>query len=124
MLGRQFVRSRAGEAVIWYLLFDVATSLIRHSPYSSIPPLDIANDTFPRQLLFTWLVGCTSYWGMVLQYSVFSALAVTSGLYSPQDWPPLFGRLRDVTSVRGLWGKFWHQMLRRVSTCEQVIAYP
>jgi len=37
---------------------------------------------------------------------------LTSG---SQDWPPLFGRLAEATTVRSFWGKFWHQMIRKVS---------
>ncbi|RDL35145.1 uncharacterized protein BP5553_07076 [Venustampulla echinocandica] len=48
-----------------------------------------------------------------MQYSLSSALTVATGLLTPQDWPPVMGRLRDVCTVRGLWGKFWHQLYRR-----------
>ncbi|GAW14658.1 hypothetical protein ANO14919_040610 [Xylariales sp. No.14919] len=30
-----------------------------------------------------------------------------------KDWPPLFGAISGVTSVRAFWGKFWHQLIRR-----------
>jgi len=33
-----------------------------------------------------------------------------------QDWPPLFGSLTDITSIRNFWGKFWHQTVRRTLT--------
>lgn len=112
---RQFVRAQLGEAVIWYLCFDLASAICRHSVYNSPFPPDFSEDSLPRQLLFTWLPACIGYWANVLQFTMFSALAVASGLFNPQDWRSFCGRLRDVYSVRGLWGKFWHQLLRRVS---------
>lgn len=33
---------------------------------------------------------------------------------SQQDWPPYFGDISEVTTVRHFWGTFWHQTLRRV----------
>ena len=36
-------------------------------------------------------------------------------MFFVQDWPPLFGRLSDATTIRDFWGKFWHQQLRNVS---------
>jgi hypothetical protein len=32
---------------------------------------------------------------------------------SPTDWPPLFGSIAEAYTVRRLWGKFWHGIVRR-----------
>lgn len=32
-------------------------------------------------------------------------------LDSPDEWPPFFGSLTRITSVRGFWGGFWHQLV-------------
>jgi hypothetical protein len=29
----------------------------------------------------------------------------------PHEWPPIFGHLRDVSSLRGFWGKFCHRLV-------------
>lgn len=29
----------------------------------------------------------------------------------PQQWPPIFGHLRDASSLRSFWGKFWHRLV-------------
>lgn len=58
--------------------------------------------------------GAGPYWFMRLQYDVLSLVAVGMGLSQPADWPPLYGRIRDVTTVRLFWGSFWHQSIRRV----------
>lgn len=118
---RQFVRTQLAKAVMWYLLLDISSSIGRRSIYGSRNCPDLSFVDFPRQLLFTWIPALGSYWGIVFQYSVFSSLAVTCGLFTPQDWPPITGKLRDVYSVRDLWGKFWHQMLRRVCNCISIL---
>lgn len=43
------------------------------------------------------------------------SLSVIGGLISgrnPQDYPPDFGTFSQTITVRGFWGKFWHQNLR------------
>ncbi|KAL5325817.1 hypothetical protein ACEPPN_006950 [Leptodophora sp. 'Broadleaf-Isolate-01'] len=40
-------------------------------------------------------------------------MAVATGVSNAEDWPPIMGKLADVSTVRDLWGKFWHQLIRR-----------
>jgi hypothetical protein len=49
-----------------------------------------------------------------MQYSLFAVLTVAIGLFGAKDWPPLTGDLEAFTTIREIWGKFWHQLLRRV----------
>ncbi|KAJ5085512.1 hypothetical protein N7532_010283 [Penicillium argentinense] len=42
-----------------------------------------------------------------------SILFVGLGLDTPANWPPAFGRLKDVYTLRHFWSKFWHQFLRQ-----------
>lgn len=111
---REFVRIELAKAFAWFLLFDFCWYQLSISQYNSSPPPDIFSDTLPNQALFGLSTGIMSYCTLSLQFSVFAALTVAIGMYSPQDWPPLMGRLRDVSTVRNFWGKFWHQDLRRV----------
>lgn len=32
---------------------------------------------------------------------------------APEDWPPLFGDLREAYTMRRFWGRFWHKLLLR-----------
>jgi len=32
-------------------------------------------------------------------------------LDAPSDWPPLFGNVRHITSVRRFWARFWHRLV-------------
>ena len=111
---RDFVRTEALKACLFYLLYDICWYQISTSSYTSTST-DIFSNSLPRQAVFTWMVGTINYCTLNLQYSVASAFTVALGLYAPQDWPRLMGRLRDVSTVRDFWGKFWHQIIRRAS---------
>ncbi|KAF6763391.1 membrane bound O-acyl transferase family-domain-containing protein [Ephemerocybe angulata] len=43
-------------------------------------------------------------------------VSVVSGLSEPDAWPPLFGSFVDAWSVQNVWGRVWHQMMRRFMT--------
>ncbi|KUI57319.1 hypothetical protein VP1G_10876 [Cytospora mali] len=45
-------------------------------------------------------------------HSTIAVVTVAVGVYSPEGWPPLYGSIFDVWSLRRFWGHFWHQMLR------------
>jgi Membrane bound O-acyl transferase family len=112
---RDFVKTEVLKACAWYMLCDSCLYAVRISPYKSTSPPDIFSDSLLSQAFFGLLVGIMSYTTLNMQYSLASALVVATGMYTPQDMPPLMGRLRDVSTVRSFWGKFWHQNLRRVS---------
>lgn len=88
--------------------------------------------SFIKALVF----GATPYYLLSMQYTMFSIVAVFLGISEPkvcnetltsnmlhffkesdrklQDWPAHFGRLRDATTLRDFWGKYWHQTVRKV----------
>ena len=39
-----------------------------------------------------------------IYYRILSVSAVALGITSPEQWPPLFGTLRDIYTIRGVWG--------------------
>ena len=84
--------------------------------YTTASPPNLFADTWPRQILFAWLPAIGSCYAMKMQYSMFAAATVAAGLYNAEDWPPMMGKLVEVSTVRDMWGKFWHQLIRRVCT--------
>lgn len=83
------------------------------------------------RFLKTLVYGAGPYYFINMQYITCSIVAVAVGFSQPkvrhfeeshvgnaltieQDWPPLFGKLAEVTTVRKFWGQFWQQMMRRV----------
>jgi hypothetical protein len=108
---REFVKTEALKACVWYLLYDLCWYPLSISPYKSTSPPDIFSDSLPRQAFFALAVGIMNYCTLNLQYSLGVALTVAIGMYTPQDWPRLMGRLREVSTVRDFWGKFWYVTL-------------
>ncbi|KAF8907872.1 hypothetical protein CPB84DRAFT_241465 [Gymnopilus junonius] len=49
------------------------------------------------------------------QYKLASLLSVSLVLTEPRDWPDLFGSYKYGFTLRGFWGKTWHQMFRRMA---------
>lgn len=90
----------------------------------------------PWNLATTAASAFVLYCGMQLNHLLISAVFVGSGLSQPevrtfpflyhlrtsltdgafQDWPPLFGDVWDAFTVRRVWGRFWHKLIRRVRT--------
>lgn len=44
------------------------------------------------------------------------SLSLLTDLPAAQEWPPLYGSIQDAFTVRAVWSRFWHRMLRRVGT--------
>ncbi|RPA99609.1 hypothetical protein L873DRAFT_1843512 [Choiromyces venosus 120613-1] len=61
-------------------------------------------------------IAVVNFAGIELNHVFCSVLVVAVGLYEPEDWPPLFGPLTSITSIRNFWGTFWHQTIRRTLT--------
>jgi hypothetical protein len=111
----EFMRTEALKACVWYLLYDLCWYPLNISPYTSTSPPDIFSDSLPRQAFFALAVGIMNYCILNLQYSVASAFIVAIGMYTPQDLPRLMGRLREVSTVRDFWAKFWYVTLSEFS---------
>ncbi|CAG8972407.1 hypothetical protein HYALB_00007161 [Hymenoscyphus albidus] len=98
------------------LLFELNTRLFT-PPDGRVGWVDSQNLTL-RHPDFRWnfvkafVFGATPYFMLSMQYAQFAFFAVLFRLSKPEDWPPPFGRLADVTTVRHFWGKYWHQQLR------------
>ncbi|KAH6657452.1 membrane bound O-acyl transferase family-domain-containing protein [Truncatella angustata] len=68
--------------------------------------------SFAKTLVFAAM----PYFMLSMQYVQLSIVAVALGISKPEDWPPPFGSIADVTTVRLFWGKYWHQQLRHILT--------
>ncbi|KAF5328773.1 hypothetical protein D9619_011607 [Psilocybe cf. subviscida] len=111
-----FIVSQLAWIFFYYIIFD-ATSMIT----LSIPIYGKGGPTFAE---YGWIWRAT-IWNHVLNtytllsiiYSSASVGTVALGLYQPGDWPHIFGYFsRDGYTVRGMWGRVWHQMLRKPVT--------
>ena len=56
-------------------------------------------------------------WGSYAEFEIVHQLhaliSVSIGIDDPEDWPPLFGDIRDTFNLRHFWGKYWHRLVYR-----------
>ncbi|XWX00120.1 hypothetical protein V2A60_008137 [Cordyceps javanica] len=64
----------------------------------------------------TVLFWLTAYCVVYILIHVGAVASVALGLSTPAFWPHLFGPLSELCTIRGFWGTFWHQRLRRTLT--------
>lgn len=78
--------------------------------------LTLTHSDWRWSLLKAFVFGATPYYMCCFQYTIFSIPAVLLRLSKAEDWPPIFGQLKDATSVRKFWGQYWHQTIRKSLT--------
>jgi len=128
-----FVRSSSISAMVCFLVLDLA-SLVPPAPPGIDPfapdkvPLfrGMLEGTITADDIITRCVGCTGHWLLTYCllrgcYDACSALLVACHLSSPVSCRPLFGHLRHASTIRGFWGKTWHQLVR--DPCGQPAAF-
>ena len=108
----KFLMRTAVNLVLCVLIMDAVTQITPTDPevYSLqlIPVFGRSKDFSPKELMFR-MQSTVIFWlnsALNLEMNVlFAALvAVGTGLNSPQEWPPLFGSVKDLYTIRKLWG--------------------
>ncbi|KAJ8489854.1 hypothetical protein ONZ51_g2666 [Trametes cubensis] len=119
----QFLRRRFWQLVVTIITFDITESWVHMHPHLYMPSgsdSDAVNLHFPAgpvgylarsACMAVWLVMIYSL--LRLLYFSFSFAVVAAHLADPEDWPDVFGTWSDAYTVRHLWGRAWHQNLRR-----------
>ncbi|KAF8249400.1 hypothetical protein K440DRAFT_622054 [Wilcoxina mikolae CBS 423.85] len=112
-----YIRWALCRVAMIYLLLDLARTFSLTQPYM----LELSDPGFVRmgdpsrsirQQLQDMCANGASAWGyMEMQYLLLSSVLVAVGS-TPENWPPLFGGIREGWSLQQLWGRVWHQMLR------------
>ncbi|KAL3486514.1 membrane bound O-acyl transferase family-domain-containing protein [Aspergillus germanicus] len=86
------------------------------SEYLFFRPKDIPSatiqDVAKNLAIALFACGPTGPWYIELQYRVVSVVSVALGLSTPDQWPELFGSITETYTLRGFWGKYWHQLFR------------
>ncbi|KAK4861626.1 hypothetical protein LT330_003661 [Penicillium expansum] len=122
--GRFLVRQTA--IVVWqYLALDVFATLglqqaLEQEKIGMLPPVpqwDISTEQWIERIISNIMAGFVVSRILIdFHHRVFSIILVALGLDSPENCPPLYGRALDADTVRGFWGKFWHQLLQNPLT--------
>ncbi len=121
-----FILQRLAKAALCYLAWDVVMVALREMNTAGGGMIPAPGDVLAREswgmqeikriLLLEVLMILTVCCGMTMQFELAAAVAVGLRVTDPEDWPPLFGSILDCYTVANLWGRFWHQYLRQVST--------
>jgi hypothetical protein len=72
--------------------------------------------TLRETVIRSWIVVYWTLYSVGLYTSLHDVLAfifVGIRFDKPEDWPPMFGSVRDATTVRNFWGKYWHRLVYR-----------
>jgi len=93
-----------------YLLTDLVTALLVR--YSTDTPFFA--QPLSLQIFFAFLHAIRFVTGVEWTYDILAIFCVSIGLSTPSDWPPTFGSFtQNCYTISGLWGRFYHQWLRR-----------
>ncbi|KAI3211286.1 hypothetical protein CBS147311_922 [Penicillium roqueforti] len=120
-----FLVRQIAIAVWQYLALDVFATLalqqaLEQEKSGMLPPVpqwDITTEQWIERIISNLTAGFVVSRILIdFHHRVFSIIAVGLGLDSPANCPPLFGRALDADTVRGFWGKFWHQLLQNPLT--------
>ncbi|KAE9395795.1 hypothetical protein BT96DRAFT_825753 [Gymnopus androsaceus JB14] len=110
-----FLCCTVGRVVSSYLLLDIVQCSMQAIPFFSepLPNATVRSYSYLHQVLYMVLCFAVPYGALRFHYYLAALGAVIFGYSSQEDWPDFFGSWFDAYSVRNLWGKTWHQMLRR-----------
>ncbi|KAF9030445.1 hypothetical protein BDZ89DRAFT_1112184 [Hymenopellis radicata] len=111
----QFVKRSLRRAILCYVILDATQIyILRNSQtFSSTAAQPFLTLAYPWRTLVIVMTAVLISCGLVVQYAVLGIIHVSLGLGEPLDWPNNFGSLKDAYTIRGFWGKTWHQMVTR-----------
>ena len=138
----RFVLTRISKLLVYCMLSYVISAAIFPTPFRPLTPSDFSpqKESFIRRLLLSsntitvretllrLILGVHWIWiAYVLLQSSHHILAIIFvgilRIDSPDEWPPLFGNVQDITSIRAFWGKFWHRIVYRpYRTCALLLS--
>ncbi|KAF8852861.1 hypothetical protein BDZ45DRAFT_807110 [Acephala macrosclerotiorum] len=110
-----WLRQVAIRTFFMYLGYDITSNIllifIRAGPFFTQPLV--------WQVFYAWTKAFRAYYSFELSYFALAIVSVVTGLSAPHQWPPLTGAFRkDAYTVRRMWGRCWHQCMRR--PCSEV----
>jgi hypothetical protein len=104
-----FAFSQLSGAILRYLVLDFGISL------TNLSLTTLTGTSLPLRLALGALMILYVRWVMDIPYRLVSSVTVLAGIYTPADWPPLFGRWDDAFTVRRFWSHTWHQCMSQIA---------
>ncbi|KAJ3519574.1 hypothetical protein NMY22_g13134 [Coprinellus aureogranulatus] len=95
-----------------FLLLDVLNTVAFAFPFFQPTPSRGPRPFRLQELPLSLLHGGMIYAGLNVMYDAYALLSVASQSTAPDEWPPLFGDVRDAWTVQRAWSRVWHQLMR------------
>ncbi|KIJ41217.1 hypothetical protein M422DRAFT_68273 [Sphaerobolus stellatus SS14] len=99
-------------AITYGIMLDIALLPITFRPSVSGDPTKTASYPLIWRYMIIGVTPPIACLGLQITYSICSILLVLFDLSNPNEWPPLFGPLKESYTIRRLWGRTWHQFFR------------
>lgn len=110
---RRFIISQLAWLGVYGLEQDIISIIMRAHPcYSKNGPSFGALGWLWRTTI--WIHPVMAYLKLSIPHTALSIICVAIGVSEPGDWPHIFDSLWKAYTVRNVWGRVWHQMLRKV----------
>lgn len=128
-----FIRNRLFSLFVIYVvskLYDKLTTSLFSEYFDNLGYEDFLPDkrvylrrlsevTARETIIRMWFVifwNWSTYSTVTKVHDILAIFFVGIGIDEPQDWPTLYGSLREAYTMRGFWGKFWHSLVYRSYT--------
>jgi hypothetical protein len=123
----KFIWLRTIKLGVYYLLHIHVIPAILSKTLLEITPMDLAPAqqyflrksaaTSNREIAIRTYLSLSWIWESILYLDgancILAILFTSVHIDRPLDWPPLFGKLSQASSLRSFWSKFWHQLAVR-----------
>ncbi|GAW22419.1 hypothetical protein ANO14919_119560 [Xylariales sp. No.14919] len=107
----QHVQPRLFSATIGALRSE---DVARAALFTRLPDFTLREAVVRSYMAVAWV--CDNFVLMDSVHTVLASVMVVSGFDQAEDWPPLFGGLKDMCGLRNFWSRFWHRLARRPYT--------
>jgi len=107
-----FVLQQIGTLVLDLIFYDIIITYVRSTPNFARNGPSFAEGGIIRRTTNVLVLGLAGSTSIRACHRICRILSLCIGMTEPQDCPPLFGDIRDAYTLRGFWGRTWHQMLR------------
>jgi hypothetical protein len=106
----------AFNVVKYNLIMDIKDYVVAQSLLEAVTVESYFALPLWHQILYVAAGILNSAAGIGLSYHALAFFCTATHVTNPTSWPPMFGSWSSFSTVRGAWGKLWHQMLRRFFT--------
>jgi len=113
----KFIGYQIFTAVKYLLMWDICAIYSRNTPALMMggPPLSDQPLLWKLFNMWAWFIPATA--ALAINHGLLWAVMVGLGFWTDiAQWKPLFGSWKEAYTVRRLWSRTWHQLLRQFLT--------